>query len=191
MTHKWPVNYSKCIVLKNSKIQNLKISYKFHHGPQNDPKRLWQRQCTWYKPQNSPLTYSVCAILGFVNKAWSEIVLKTSKWPNFPFRQLKIGHFGVSTTVSDHVIVTNPKMAQKWLKSKLAILGFVSRELSLSQLFWAISGLTLYLVPSKNDMLREIMVTRPLLIPQIFDRDLELYNNALKFFNRTIGDKMK
>ena len=46
-------------------------------------------------------------------------------------------------------------------------------------------------VPSTNEMLREIMVTRPLLIAQIMERDLELYNESLTFFNRNIGDKMK
>ena len=31
---------------------------------------------------------------------------------NVAFRQLKIGTFGVSTTISDQAIVTNPKMTQ-------------------------------------------------------------------------------
>lgn len=35
------------------------------------------------------------------------------------------------------------------------------------------------------------MVTRPLLIAQIVERDLELYKKSLTFFNRTIGDKMQ
>ena len=46
-------------------------------------------------------------------------------------------------------------------------------------------------VPSTNEMLREIMMTRPLLTAQILERDLELYKESLKFFNRNIGDQMK
>ena len=43
---------------------------------------------------------------------WCEIVVEIPKWSIFCWLRGKLGHFWVSTTISDHVIVTNLKIVQ-------------------------------------------------------------------------------
>ena len=62
--------------------------------------------CKWtiYFPVN-------WAIRGFLTITWSEIIVETWKWPISAKKKNKLGHFGVSTTISDPAIFTNSDMA--------------------------------------------------------------------------------
>ena len=63
-----------------------------------------------------------------------------------------MGHFGVSTTIPDHLIARNPEMAKFKGKINGPFLGFISRVLSLSQPFLAILGLDIHILPIYDAM---------------------------------------
>ena len=97
----WSRNHCQ-LSARGLKCFKIRLDYIVHDKPQNCPKRLWQRQFTWYLPQNGPFILSLWPI----NWAISQNLTKTEQSPTLTPTLALTLFWGFSTTISDHVIVT-------------------------------------------------------------------------------------